>query len=101
MPSVLAHDWFRPRLTALLAEADAAGYARDVSEAAITDLVNGELAAAIPASPPDDNWARDIGEPAEAAHEMPTAPALPPETGNNDPRGDFPAGIYGGRGVDI
>ena len=62
MPDILAHDWFRPKLTALLAEADAAGYARDVSQAAITDLVNGALASAAPAKA-DDGWAQDIGEP--------------------------------------
>ncbi len=62
MPDILAHDWFRPKLTALLAEADAAGYARDVSQAAITDLVNGALASAAPAKA-DEAWAQDIDEP--------------------------------------
>jgi hypothetical protein len=92
---MLAHEWFEPRLVALLAEADAAGYARDVSQAAITDLVNGALAAAAPPASPDDDWARDIGEPAESAHEMPQKDSLPPETQGNDPRPDMPSGPYG------
>jgi hypothetical protein len=95
MPSVLAHAWFKPKLEILLAEAEKEGYARDVSQAAITDLVNGALAAAAPPLVPDDDWARDIGEPAELAHEMPTKDALPPETGTNDPRQDMPPGPYG------
>ena len=99
MPQILAHEWFKPRLEALLAEAAKEGYARDVSQAAITDLVNGALAAAAPELPPDDDWARDIGEPAELAHEMPHKDALPPETGNNDPRGDMPPGISGRVGI--
>jgi hypothetical protein len=99
MPSILAHDWFRPRLEALLAEADKAGYARDVSQAAVTDLVNGALAAATPPQTPDDKWAQDIGEPAELAQEMPQPEALPPETGGNDPRGDFPPGLHGRVGI--
>jgi hypothetical protein len=68
-PSIPAHDWFRPKLVALLAEAEEAGYARDVAEAVITDLMNGALAAALP--PPEEGWARDPGEPAGAASEMP------------------------------
>ena len=94
MPHILAHEWFKPRLEALLAEAAKEGYPRDVAQAAITDLVNGALAAAAPDVPPDDDWARDIGEPADLAHEMPPKDALPPETGNNDPRPDMPAGAY-------
>jgi hypothetical protein len=68
-PSIPAHDWFRPKLVALLAEAEEAGYARDVAEAVITDLMNGALAAALP--PPEEGWARDPGEPVGAASEMP------------------------------
>ena len=101
MPSTPAHEWFKPRLEALLAQAAEAGYAPDLSQAVITDLVNGALAAPMAPLPSEDNWAQDIGEPAELAHEMPTTPGLPPETGSNDPRNDFPNGISGGRGVDI
>jgi hypothetical protein len=67
-----AHDWFRPKLVALLAQAEQAGYARDVAEAVITDLMNGALAAAVPPSEtPDEAWARDPGEAQGAAGEMP------------------------------
>jgi len=72
-----AHDWFRPKLLALLGEAAEAGYARDVAEAVITDLMNGALSAAVP--PPEENWAGDPGEPAGAAAEMPHAQSLPTE----------------------
>ncbi len=68
-PTLPAHDWFRPKLVTLLAEAEQAGYARDVAEAVITDLMNGLLAAAVP--PPEEAWALDPGEPAGAAGEMP------------------------------
>jgi hypothetical protein len=100
MSMIPAHEWFTPRLEALLKDADAAGYPRDVAQAVITDLANGVFAAPTQIEP-DDNWAQDIGEPAELAQEMPTPAGLPTETGNNDPRGDFPVGISGGRGVDI
>jgi hypothetical protein len=69
MPDITAHDWFRPRLAALFADAVQAGYPRDVAEAVITDLVNGTLAASEP--PPEDSWAQDPGEPPAAASEMP------------------------------
>jgi hypothetical protein len=69
MPDISAHDWFRPKLIALLAEAAESGYPRDVAEAVITDLINGVLAADEPA--PEGSWAQDPGEPPEAASEMP------------------------------
>jgi hypothetical protein len=69
MPEISAHAWFSERLAALLAEAERAGYARDVAEAVITDLMNGAFAAPVP--PPDENWSRDPGEAAGAASEMP------------------------------
>lgn len=72
MPDITAHDWFRPKLVALLAEAAQAGYQRDVAEAVITDLINGALAASAP--PPEDSWAQDPGEPPAAASEMPLHP---------------------------
>ncbi len=87
---IAPHDWFRPRLEALLAEARHQGYALDLSQAVITDLVNGELAADTPIAPSGENWARDIGEPAESAQEMKLPNSLPPETGTNDPRPDMP-----------
>jgi hypothetical protein len=62
MSPVSPHDWLRPRLGALVAEAAAAGIARDVSVAVITDLINGPDFGAAPAAA-DDDWNRDIGEP--------------------------------------
>ena len=35
------HDWLLPRLEALLAEAEAAGFARDVAVAVLIDLATG------------------------------------------------------------
>ena len=92
---MLAHDWFRPRLTALLADAARAGYPRDVAQAVITDLVNGSLIAGEPAPPIDENWARDIGEPVSAAQETPIPNALPPDTQGGDSHPDLPPDIPG------
>jgi hypothetical protein len=64
MPPTTPHAWFQPKLTALIAEAEAAGIARDVSIAVITDLVNGPLFSSAPLQN-DENWNRDIGEPDE------------------------------------
>jgi hypothetical protein len=86
-----AHEWFRPKLIALLAEAEEAGFARDVAEAVITDLINGELSAGIAVAPLDEHWAQDIGEPAEFSKEMPAKEGLPPETqGDTQVSGNFP-----------
>ena len=41
MASSPARDWLRPKLLALLAEADGAGFARDVTVAVLIDLVTG------------------------------------------------------------
>jgi len=64
MPDISPHDWLRPKLAALMAEAQAAGIARDVSVAVITDLVNGP---AFSVGPPetDEEWNKDLGEPDE------------------------------------
>ncbi len=62
MSAIAPHAWFEPKLAALMAEAEAAGMARDVSVAVITDLVNGKLAAAVPA-PEEANPDQDLGEP--------------------------------------
>ena len=62
MAPISPHDWLRPRLSALVAEAEAAGIARDVSVALITDLINGpDFGAAAPVA--DENWNQDVGEP--------------------------------------
>ena len=41
MTDIAPHDWFRPRLSALVADAAKAGFATDVAVAVITDLING------------------------------------------------------------
>jgi hypothetical protein len=83
MPQSEAHAWFAPKLRALLSEARQAGYQRDLAVAVITDLVNGALGVDAAVDPADENWARDIGEPAGQAQEMhvgETPPAGNPET---------------------
>ena len=62
MPTPSPHDWFRPKLAALVAEAEQAGIARDVSVAVINDLIN---APPFNTAPPetDEDWNRDAGEP--------------------------------------
>ena len=75
------HHWLEPRLTSLMAEAEAAGIARDVSVAVITDLVNGALAAGVP-EPTGENANQDIGEPDYMANQASGAhPSLPDEPG--------------------
>jgi hypothetical protein len=62
MPQLAAHDWFGPKLGALVAEAEAAGFARDVAVAVITDLINGPQFNTAPLET-DETWNQDIGEP--------------------------------------
>jgi hypothetical protein len=62
MPPISPHDWLRPRLSKLVAEAKAAGIDRDVSVAVITDLINGPDFITAPPSA-DEDWNQDIGEP--------------------------------------
>ena len=62
MPDISPHDWLRPKLAALVQNAEAAGIARDVSVAVITDLINGPLSGAPPLQTNED-WNKDIGEP--------------------------------------
>jgi hypothetical protein len=64
MPDIGPHDWLRPKLAALMADAEAAGIARDVAVAVITDLVNGPRFSVGPAET-DEDWNKDIGEPDE------------------------------------
>ena len=64
MPNISPHDWLRPKLAALVQEAEAAGIARDVSVAVITDLINGALSGAPPLQT-NEGWNKDIGEPDE------------------------------------
>jgi hypothetical protein len=64
MTEPTAHDWYRPKLEALVAEAASAGIARDVSVAVITDLINGPEFGA-PVLETNESWNQDIGEPTE------------------------------------
>jgi hypothetical protein len=57
------HDWYLPRLKALVAEASAAGFAPDVSVAVVTDLMNGPAFTSAAEDVADEDWNRDIGEP--------------------------------------
>ncbi len=76
------HQWFRTRLVALMAEAQAAGMAHDVSVAVITDLVNGPLSADAPL-PTGENANQDIGEPDYMANQdSGVHPSLPDEPGD-------------------
>jgi hypothetical protein len=62
MDPTSAHDWLRPKLTALFAEAKLAGFAQDVCVAVITDLVNSAPFAASQLVA-DENYNQDTGEP--------------------------------------
>ncbi len=93
MPEISAHAWFGEKLAALLAEGERAGYARDVAEAVITDLMNGEFAAPVP--PPDENWSRDPGENEGAASEMPLHQSVATESAvEGEPFGGIPMPPY-------
>ncbi len=55
-------DWLFPRLEALVADAENAGIARDMTVALVTDIINGppfNVGAVINA---DEGWNKDIGE---------------------------------------
>jgi hypothetical protein len=41
MAEPVVHDWLRPKILALLAEAESAGIARDVAVAVLIDLMTG------------------------------------------------------------
>jgi hypothetical protein len=76
MPTPIPHDWFRPKLAALVAEAASAGIARDVSVAVITDLINGPLFSAGEVET-NEGWNQDIGEPTELVNPNNPASAEP------------------------
>ena len=79
MADASPHEWLRPRLSALVADAAKAGIAHDVCVAVITDLINGPLSAPEP-PPTEDNPNQDIGEPEAMANEDSGAhPSLPVE----------------------
>lgn len=60
--SSAAHDWFRPRLRALVEEAGRAGFGPDIAVAVVTDLMNGPEFSAGPVMV-DEDWNRDPGAP--------------------------------------
>ncbi len=68
MPDPSPHDWFRPRLETLVAQAAQAGFAADVAVAVITDLINGPRFSP-GESAADENWNQDIGEPEGAVNQ--------------------------------
>jgi hypothetical protein len=95
MPPISPHDWLRPRLSALVAEAAAAGIDRDVSVAVITDLINGpDFGADPPAA--DENWNQDIGAPDYLAN-VTIAPADDDVTDAMPARSRLPDHIRKGR----
>jgi hypothetical protein len=96
MPKAAAHEWYRPRLAALVAEGEAAGIARDVAVAVITDLINGQLFNPGPAGG-DEAWNQDIGEPAYMVNPDGTRPEGGPSGGGADPLTYFGPGGAGGR----
>lgn len=78
MNAVSPHEWLHPKLVELVKEAEAAGIARDVSVAVITDLINRpDFNTAAPED--DDNWNQDIGEPDYEANPQ-TSAADDPDT---------------------
>jgi hypothetical protein len=89
MTEVSPHDWLRPKLAALMKEAEGAGIARDVSVAVITDLVNGPLFSAGPPET-DEDWNKDIGEPDEFVNQN---EPLTAEPGIADPVRNPMAGV--------
>jgi hypothetical protein len=52
-----AHDWFHPRLIALLEDAHRAGFAQDVSIAVVSDLLNGPDFSPAEPGEIDERWA--------------------------------------------
>ena len=62
------YDWLRPKLTAIVSEAEQAGIARDVTVAVITDLINGPDFNTAPLEV-NEGWNQDIGEPDGAVNE--------------------------------
>ena len=42
MSETPAHDWLRPRLQRLVADAEAAGIEREIAVAVLTDIITGE-----------------------------------------------------------
>jgi hypothetical protein len=83
-----AHDWFLPKLTALIAAAEAAGIARDVAVAVMSDIIDS----------PDFNTAL----PQEPDEPRASGDTLPPDLDANPSPGEqrrlFPSAKAGRRG---
>lgn len=77
-PPPAPHDWFRPRLAALVASASRAGFALDVSVAVITDIINGPSFNLTPLDT-DEAWNQDIGEPVDLSADLTGASDVPVE----------------------
>ena len=75
MPDPSPHDWYRPRLQTLVAEAARAGFALDVSVAIITDLIN-EAPFNVGPLNTEEDWNRDIGQPADLSADLTGAGGL-------------------------
>jgi hypothetical protein len=75
MTSPTPQDWFRPRLQTLVADAARAGYALDVSVAIITDIIN-EAPFNVGPLDTQEDWNRDIGQPADLSADLTGAGGL-------------------------
>ena len=63
MSEIDPRAWLYPRLDALVAEAEKAGIARDMTVALVTDIINGPPFNVGPnEAVADENWNKDIGE---------------------------------------
>jgi hypothetical protein len=76
MPAPPPHDWFRPRLKTLVAEAARAGYALDVAVAVITDIIN-EAPFNVAPLETDEGWNQDIGQPPDLSADLTGAGGVP------------------------
>jgi hypothetical protein len=55
-------DWLYPRLEALVADAEQAGIARELTVALVTDIINGPPFNVGPEPTADEDWNKDVGE---------------------------------------
>ncbi len=77
MADIDPHAWLSSRITALVADAEQAGIARDVTVALVTDIINGPP---FNVGPPaaDEDWNKDSGEPDYMVNEESGSGAQPP-----------------------
>ncbi len=62
MTDTAPRDWFYPKIEALVAEAEQAGIARDMTVAMVTDIINGPPFNVGPEPTADEDWNKDVGE---------------------------------------